>query len=791
MGYHVLRFVRTCGHVARMVLLAAWVASAAADDVPRVRVDWPAFLARHDMVWQRLPTNWREAPWTGNGMLGSMLWFEGNELRVQVFRGDVQTHRPMTQGMACYTRSRLQIGSFYLTPAGAPTGCDLRLRYHDAELAGTIATERGSLRIGHFAHAEDMAIVLEIQSEDEPQPIALRWEPAVAMPTRTSYARSEEDLPKVRARYRSEYPTEVFAPNPDPVLESVGDVNVCIQDQLGGARHGTAWTWTEVAPGRYRLVVSIGNRWLDETNDPVAEAVAAVQKVGALRGAEYDAWKQVHFDWWHEYYPASFVSIPETQVETVYWTQMYKLGSATRADRVMMDTAGIWQTPSRWPDSHWNFNVQYCYYPLPTANRLDLAQSLVRALHRHRENLVRNVRPVEWQADSAYLAITTGLDLYQPKDIDARAFNNTGGHLVWALHACWLIYRGSMDDRVLRDTVYPILRRAVNYQIRRLEQRDGKYHVPLSHSPEYPIEAPDTNYELSLLRWGCHALLAAAKRLEIDDPLQATWQDILDNLVAYPVDEQTGFMVGAGVPFERNHRHWCHLMMLHPLQLVTGKTAAERELARKSIENFVNVNRGGRDNAPFQYTGTSAMWSLLGKGDKALAEFHRFMRCPVNTPNSMNHYGGANPCLETPIYAAHCIHEMLLQDYDEFPEDHSLAATIRVFPAVPESWADAVFHNLRTPGAFLVSAVRREGHTQWVRVQSLAGEVCRIRPNLPGPVRVAGDRQFAIRNLGDGLYELDLRRGEQAVLYSGDSVPELIVAPLPAKEGESNYYGLK
>ena len=37
--------------------------------------------------------------------------------------------------------------------------------------------------------------------------------------------------------------------------------------------------------------------------------------------------------------------------------------------------------------------------------------------------------------------------------------------------------------------------------------------------------------------------------------------------------------------------------------------------------------------------------------------------------------------------------------------------------------------------------------------------------------------------------ELDLRQGEQAVLYSGDQPKELTIAPLSAQAGETNHYG--
>ena len=43
---------------------------------------------------------------------------------------------------------------------------------------------------------------------------------------------------------------------------------------------------------------------------------------------------------------------------------------------------------------------------------------------------------------------------------------------------------------------------------------------------------------------------------------------------------------------------------------------------------------------------------------------------------------------------------------------------------------------------------------------------------------------------GGGVYELDLRQGEEALLYCRDRVPEPTVEPLPAQEGKCNRYGL-
>ena len=88
-------------------------------------------------------------------------------------------------------------------------------------------------------------------------------------------------------------------------------------------------------------------------------------------------------------------------------------------------------------------------------------------------------------------------------------------------HNLWWRYRHTMDDRFLRERLYPLLRRAVNPYLHLAEKgSDGKYHLPPSHSPE-AFSGPDTNYDLASLRWGCETLLWIDRRLGTNDPLAA------------------------------------------------------------------------------------------------------------------------------------------------------------------------------------------------------------------------------------------------------------------------------
>ena len=118
----------------------------------RDKINWPAFLHRHDMIFNKLPQGWNEAPHFGNAMVGSMLYQVDDTIRLQVFRADVHDHRDDTWGWTAYSRPRLQIGYFSLHPVGKLIGCQWRKDLWNAELTGTITTDRGEIQIRHFTH---------------------------------------------------------------------------------------------------------------------------------------------------------------------------------------------------------------------------------------------------------------------------------------------------------------------------------------------------------------------------------------------------------------------------------------------------------------------------------------------------------------------------------------------------------------------------------------------------------------------------------------------------------------
>ena len=140
------------------------------------------------------------------------------------------------------------------------------------------------------------------------------------------------------------------------------------------------------------------------------------------------------------------------------------------------------------------------------------------------------------------------------------------------LHNYYLQYRFTMDESMMRDRMFPLLKGSINYYLHLLKMGpDGYLHITDGYSPEYPGQPtpnPDCNIDLALLRWGCETLVATCDRFKIDDPLIPKWKETLAKLVPYPTDEN-GLMVSASVPFAVSHRHYSHLLMVYPLHIIT------------------------------------------------------------------------------------------------------------------------------------------------------------------------------------------------------------------------------
>ncbi|MGG1513981.1 glycoside hydrolase family 95-like protein [Paenibacillus oryzisoli] len=726
----------------------------------KTTLDWPSFMARHDLTWSVKPISWDEGAFIGNGVIGAMIYSEEHRdkrhvLRFVLGRTDVTAQKP-GGGFP----PRVPVGELHLELTGwyyQPSS--VRIDLWNAEMRAEITTTVGTVTVRAFVHSEDAVLAVELETSESEKDARMTW-----------YAFSEVDPVLKNADGIN---LNQYIPKAQVVRHTAADgVTIGVQkfDHDGGCT--TAWTESPAAssPHLRRLWLSIENGFDEQAQRKVEANVREAAK------QPWDTWVEAHRSWWHQYYRQSFVSIPDTMLEGFYWIQMYKLASATRSDGMIMDNQGPWLTTTPWAGVWFNMNVQMSYSPVYTSGRLELGESLVRAFRDNMAQLIRNV-PEPYREDSAGLGRSMSYDL-------AGEVGTEVGNLTWVCHNLWRHYRHAMDNTMLEELLFPLLKRSVQYYLHLLERGDdGKLHLPPMISPEYgsflQLTVPDTHYDLALLRWGCQTLLRMCDILGIQDASQSRWEETLEQLTPLPVDE-TGFMIGAGQPLEFGHRHFSHLMAVFPLHLLSGDSPEERELILRSLRHW--FSREG-DLRGFTFTGAASIAAAVGEGDEALKYLKALMH--LIKPNTM--YKEAGPVIESPLAGAEAIHDMLLQSWGE---------EIRVFPAVPSEWREAVFHNLRAEGAFEVSAVRSEGTTAWIRVKSLAGQPCRIQTDMQGDIRMSGGTAVQLRSLGGGVFELELPQGEEAVLYSADhpaaaaaAASSWAIEPVPAQSHLCGYFG--
>ena len=177
------------------------------------------------------------------------------------------------------------------------------------------------------------------------------------------------------------------------------------------------------------------------------------------------------------------------------------------------------------------------------------------------------------------------------------------------------------------------------------------------------------------------------------------------------------------------------------------------------------------------------MYARLGATEKA-AYYLDFL---INHKNisTTTMYAEGNPVIETPLSFASSVHDMVLQSW---------GGNIRVFNGTPKAWSDVAFHQLRTEGAFLVSAKKKGGVTQFVSVESLVGSACQIQTDIPNPIISINGKKAkrgAVEETDDGFYKVALKAGDTATFTPvALKYADLSIAPIPVSAANRNAFGL-
>ncbi|MFC5050447.1 hypothetical protein ACFPK9_07465 [Rubritalea spongiae] len=775
-----IRFLIHC--LSAIALLATSQLSLSAST--KTAIDWNAFLSRHDMVWDMVPKRWELAPYSGNGNVG-FLFYQGtkkNVMSIHTGRHDYYDHRLPVDGKEnlWIYRCRLPLGHFELESKGDITGVDLRLSLWNAELTGTVTTSEGSYEIHGLSHSQMDVIYFETDASNG-ESVKITWKPAVP------YSSVRKTLDASRGPKGGSWDRMRNAPYPlppEPVLSTEQGIHFCLQalhDHRGETT--TGWMIGGDPAAKQKMLASVHHSFPGKTDSK------ATVKSSLERGREQiknNSFFESHRQWWHTYYPHSFLTINDSEKEAFYWIQMYKLGSAMRENGPILDLMGPWYHDTFWPMVWGDLNVQLQYWTHLTANRLAVGESLPNNLDKYAANLAKNV-PERWK-DSAAIAACF------PQDCCAYDNGKVPDMLAWIMNNYWLHCEFAGDRERMRDGLFPLLKQTVNSYLNYLKENpvkseDGKIHIKRSWSPEYPGgNGQDVNFTIALLRWSCQTLLDINQEFTLNDPLTTEWQNIVDNLVEFQIDE-TGLRIAKDIPFDKPHRHYSHLLAFYPLAVLKPDTPENVELLTKSLDHWLDTSINGvqKDTAMpvtgYTATGAASMYAMAGDPEKAYHYLDFLIKHKNVSTTTM--YAEGNPVIESPLSFATALHDMLLQSWD---------GKIRVFRGTPKIWADVAFQDLRTQGAFLVSAKKKAGATQFVSVESLAGSPCFVQTDIKDPkIYIDGSEAPVdkVERTEDGMYTIDLKKGQTVTFTPVDiTQADMQIAPLSINEKNSHLFGL-
>jgi len=659
--------------------------------------EWKNYMQHTRMYWDSLGTDYYDGIIAGNGRLGVNMYKENPKaIRFDIGRSDVTDQRPhypdsvFTQQLV--SRPRLPIGRMVIRSESEIIGADIHLDIYNAEAKGKVLTKNGSINVFFLVPSGEEVVHIEL-SESGSEKIICEWTGEKAMTPRISFGRVSE----------KEYQ---YKRNPDFQLKDSAGYGICYQPLLFDGEYATVWTH-RLDKEKHIIDLAVGFS-SKEKGKAIPQAVASIK---SFQNKAFNKVYEEHRRWWNAFYQKSFISIPDKRVETYYWIQMYKLASATRSNKPMIDLMGPWFTGNTpWPAIWWNLNTQLTYSPMFTSNHLELTKPLFDQLNNNLQTLIQNV-PLQWRNDAAAIGRMSGFDLHAPlNQHDLRKGQFEPGNLVWVMLYYYRYFQYSGDEKELREKIYPLLKRSVNYLMHLLTKDEkGIYHLPKSHSPEF-ADAEDAHYTLAGLIWGLQTLLELNEKFRFSDAEPRRWKEVLQNLVPLHANEK-GFMIGKDVELTSSHRHYSHLMAIYPYRLLNMDDPAHRKITQQSIDHWHSMPSA---LAGYSYTGASGMYSLLGEGDRSIQFLNAFLKRHAE-PGGL--YRESGPCFETPMAFATSLLEMMIQS----DQNH-----IRIFPSIPSTWQELSFFQLGAEGAFLVDAVKYKGSTQQIKVKSLKGNPCTL-----------------------------------------------------------------
>jgi hypothetical protein len=489
---------------------------------------------------------------------------------------------------------------------------------------------------------------------------------------------------------------------------------------------------------------------------------------------------------WKTYWNKSAVQLDDDFLEETWYRNLYFLNCATKAGVTTPGLFANWsynKIGTAWHgDYHLNYNVQQPFWVTFSSNHLEKNLPYV--------DLIESLMPVsrKWAKEYYNLPGAYFPHSAYPVDMTMNPYPIPDwgwevSETPWAVQGLWWHYLYSGDRSFLKTRAYEPIKAAVEFLVgymtrpearNRDRWKDGKFHIFPTVPPELYGLKPgfrynyDSNVDLSLTKFAFNAFKDAVKILGTSTKEKHLLDQINKIQSAFPdyptvISEKYGKVL-VSVPEEHDK-----VVYNVPNALFTvfpGEDHglnADKETFKMLQNTYKNQQNEGGNDLVF----INLQAARIGMLD--LEEFKRqisYCLLPNGTATDMvmqvggryddrtefNYMSKMGIWFENFALPA-VINECLLQGYN---------GKIRLFPNWPKD-KDASFNNLRTAGAFLVSATQRKGIVTDLKITSEKGNVLQVvLPWKKGYVITASGR----KKITNSELRLKTSPGEQITFYA-------------------------
>ena len=737
----------------------------------------------HDLSFHQLSSVWDESIPLGNGMLGALVWQNGEKLRFSLDRADLWDLRPVPDFSKPEWRFKWVFEqwknnqhavvrkAFYAPYIDLPAPTKIVAGALEFDLSGLGEVEsvrlnlrnaiceirwKSGTRLLAFVHGSKPCGWYRF--EDLPEDI----HPEIVAPP------YEEGMDGTYDKKSHSWHTPgSLGYSQGDIVES-GNNLTYIQEGWGGFRYQMYIEWRDkkgIQEGCWSISSQVPGR--EKQTD-------AAENVKAEIGKGFTASLESHKKWWQDFWACSSISIPDAVLEKQWYLEMYKFGSVARKDAPPISLQAVWTADNgRLPpwkgDYHHDLNTQLSYWPAYSSNHSDLGEGFTDWLYGARDTF-KSYTKQYFETNGLNVPGVSTLTGHPMGGSPQWVFGPTVS--AWLAHQFYQHWRYTLDSIFLEQKAYPWIREVAifldEFSVRR---HDGKRKLPLSSSPEINPEdiipgsprawfTETTNFDLALIRWTFEKAAELAQVLSLNDEA-ARWARILSEWPEYAIDPETGLMVAPGFPYNRSHRHFSHLAAIYPLGIIDrSRGETEKTVIANSLAHLESTGSSRWCGYSFSWLGN--LFARASDGEKAAEALKIFATC-FCLPNSFHANGDQSGTgkstftyrpftLEGNFAFAAGIQEMLIQSH---------TGIIHIFPAIPAGWKDASFSNLRAEGAFLVSAQRKNGSVTSLSIRSEKGGRVLISNPFETSARIESNIMF---HCDDGVIIIDMHPGERATL---------------------------